>query len=172
MKKQLIGKGAFTKAYLGTDGNVYLNSSCPIKECMAQGWFPSSRVFPKIEKLDYQKYKMRYYPRVSRLKSELDPKEWEKYKNLRQIFNGSFMRKPLNSACLIEFWYKEFDKVQNKTLRQHLKDAIEACSNVSRAPDFEISPRNVTVSNGKLILLDVFFCRDELEKTRKPRRWA
>jgi len=46
---KLIGKGAFTKAYLMDDQTtVFLKSSCPIKEVMALGWFPDSSLFPVL----------------------------------------------------------------------------------------------------------------------------
>lgn len=49
---KLIGKGAFTKAYLLDNGRVQLHSCCPFKECMAHGWFPESDLFPKLTFVD------------------------------------------------------------------------------------------------------------------------
>ena len=68
---KLIGKGSFTKAYL-SNNEVYLDSCDPIKECISFGWFPESRLFPKIENDSKSgMYKMKYYPKVRSLKNNL-----------------------------------------------------------------------------------------------------
>lgn len=159
--RKLIGKGAFTKAYL-VDNHVELDSCCPIKECMAWGWFPDSPLFPKIEWIEHGKYRMKYYPHVSSLKQNLDPDQWEIYKTLRNFGYRSFAN---ISEAMFE-WIKIFETLENKELSATLIKAIEACGNYGTDVGFEISPRNVAVDNGKLILLDVFFSISTLRKIR------
>jgi hypothetical protein len=161
MKKgKLIGKGSFTYAYLREDGKVFLQSKCPIKECMAMGWFPDSNLFPQLERLgwsedrkeDFQDYRMDYYPKVKSLKNNLDKDQYQIYKDLRALSvpycdpQQSFFR-----------WHEEFDKLENEELREVMKEALDACGNYGTTIGFEISPRNVAVENGKLILLDCFY---------------
>ena len=47
----LIGRGTFSRAYLRRDGRVLLKSDDPMKEAMALGFFPRSRLFPRIERI-------------------------------------------------------------------------------------------------------------------------
>jgi hypothetical protein len=43
-------------------------------------------------------------------------------------------------------------------------DALDACANYGNDVCFEISPRNVAVKNGKLVLMDCFFMADKLQE--------
>lgn len=86
----LIGRGVFSTVYRKNAKTVLIKSVDPVKECMAMGWFPSSRMFPKIARvaiLDDDQgtalYEQRYYPKVKSLKAALKPMEWEFYKELR-----------------------------------------------------------------------------------------
>lgn len=155
---KLIGKGDFTRAYLQTNGKVFLKSVCPVKECMAHGWFPNSRLFPKIKQVNCDEhctmeYEMEYYPKVKSLKQNLDPKEYQMYKDLRALSIG-YTNNPHNFYHL---WYEQFETLKNKRLREAMIDALDGCSNFGSTVCFEISPRNVATKNGKLILLDCFF---------------
>jgi hypothetical protein len=152
-----IGKGASTTAY--KSGNtVYLKSDCPAKECMAHGWFPNSRLFPKVKFSDEPgfDYEMKYYPAVRSLKKALKPAEWDKYKVLRDIFDhNSYI--PL-SISLSRHWMDKFKTIKIKPLRLAMIEAMEAMMNYGENIGFEISPRNVRVSRaGNLILLDCFY---------------
>jgi len=166
---KLIGKGAFTKAYLIENNKVRLISCDPIKECMSFGWFPKSRLFPKIERIDsdeFSTYEMDFYPRVTSLKKELKPKEYEKYMELRNLeisytFNNHENRDQL---------YKAFKTIKNRTLKNVLIQALDACGNYGQDICFEISPRNVRVKNGNLILMDCFFIKSELTEIRTSKR--
>jgi len=72
---------------------------------------------------------------------------------------------------LKDAWYKEFSKVTNITLRNSLQEAIDACANYGSDIKFEISPRNVAVKNGNLILLDCFFVGSkQIEVTTSKRK--
>lgn len=163
---KLIGRGAFTKAYLRAhDNKVILESSCPIKECMSLGWFPDSELFPKITRVESEVYEMEYYPKVSSLKNNLNPDQYKIYKDLRNLYNKhQWNSNPYNSLSL---YYAEFEKLDNKELALLMQEAIEGCSNYGSDIAFEISPRNVAVKNGKLILLDVFYSISKLKQVQR-----
>ena len=154
---KLIGEGEFTRAYLRPDGKVLLKSICPIKECMSYGWFPESRLFPKLEHIDCDDhskfYLTEYYPKVSSLKDSLNEKHWAMYKELQKLPKGFGVYK----YDKLDFWRETFPTLKNKRLRDTMMEALDACSNYGTSICFEISPRNVATKNGKLILLDCFF---------------
>ena len=154
---KLIGKGNFTRAYLRQDGKVLLKSVCPIKECMSIGWFPESKLFPKLEYIDCDDhskfYLTEYYPKVSSLKNSLNKNHWAMYKELQQLQKCFGVYK----YDLLDYWQKTFPMIKNKKLRETMMEALDACSNYGTSIGFEISPRNVATKNGKLILLDCFF---------------
>lgn len=160
---KLIGRGAFTRAYLMESGKVLLKSCDPIKECMSLGWFPESPLFPLVERVDIQVYEMEYYPRVSSLKKNLDPDQWEIYKALSNLNVGI----PLRRADRYLAVHKAFDTLADEALRDTMKGALDACCNYGTDIGFEISPRNVATKEGKLILLDCFFSVVALEAVRK-----
>ena len=157
---KLIGTGKFTRAYLNEEKKVILKSVCPIKECMSLDFFPDSKLFPKVESLEYDlipTYKMEYYPRTRGLKKHLKPKQWEIYKQLREIYKGVNYDWSMRKSNVCE----QFKKLKNKRLRSVMIDAYYACRNYGTDICFEISPRNVGHKNGKLILLDVFYQRSQ-----------
>jgi hypothetical protein len=162
---KLIGKGTFTKAYLNDqDSLVYLVTNDVIKECMVHGWFPDSELFPVIDfsGLDPYDYKMKHYPRTRGLKSHLEADQYEIYKTLRGIktFTGD------NKFDSYSHYYNEFSKIEDESLQEVMIEALDACSNCGSDIGFEISPRNVAVDSGKLVLLDCFFVISDLIKTR------
>lgn len=168
---KLIGKGAFTKCYLNSCGESVTLITCdPIKECMANGWFPESELFPKVEHVDYCErtdqniYTMEYYPKTKGLKSVLDTDQWKIYQTLRKVMdNIGYCRNIDESYSKV---YEAFETIGDEDLREVMIEALEACTNYGSDVGFEISPRNVAVKNGKLILLDVFFMKSTLRKVR------
>jgi hypothetical protein len=66
----------------------------------------------------------------------------------------------------LSIWYKAFTKLENRKLSKVMCEAIEACANYGSAIGFEISPRNVAVNNGKLVLLDVFYSISKLREIK------
>lgn len=155
---KLIGRGAFTKCYK-VNNRVLLKSTCFIKECMSLGWFPNSSLFPKITKIGEGLYDMKYYQRIRSLKKSLIPQHYQYYQMLRKI----------NFDCTDFYKTREnFDKIPNKYLKNIMHSALDACSNYGDDVCFEISPRNVAVTNnGRLILLDCFFIRSQLKEKTK-----
>ena len=160
-----IGSGAFTKAYLMENGRVLLRSCDPIKEAMAYGWFPKSEYFPEVVVLDDGVYEMQYYPRVRSLKAALAPTQWEIYKSLRNIWNEH------RGKCRDYFdWYKVFEQEATDEFGvpadvvQIILEALDACSNYDQSVNFEISPQNVAVQDGQLVLLDCFYLQSALNE--------
>lgn len=162
---KLIGKGSFTKCYQLNDTTVLLKSEDPVKECMAYGWFPDSDLFPKVEFSSISGfYEMEFYPRVKSLKNNLDDDQYQIYKDLRlAMSNIDFV---LNIHDSYQKVYDAFDQLDNEELKEIMLEALDACTNCGSDVAFEISPRNVAVKNGKLILLDVFFMKSALNKVR------
>jgi hypothetical protein len=170
---KVIGRGAFTRCYDNGD-TVLLVSSCPVKECMSCGFWSDSDLFPAIERIDYkdnsQLFKMKKYNKQKSLKQSLLPEEYQKYKML-----CDFAKIWYSKTCNIKnqnLRHTEFCKlVQNSELTDELKNALlesaDGLANYTSNIGFEISPRNIAVDNGKLILLDVFFSVDHLINTRK-----
>lgn len=160
MKK--IGEGSFTKAYLMDDGRVFLDSCDPIKEVMAQGWFPNSNLFPKLKFFNNTigKYTMRYYPKQKSLKNTLKPSHYAFYKELRGIFQRSFYTE--------ETAVEHMKKIKCPRKRRIMIDAVEACMVFGPDVFFEISPRNVAVSDtGGLVLMDCFLLQSKLTEVSK-----
>lgn len=166
---KLIGKGSFSKVYRKSNTTVLIKSVDPVKECMALDWFPSSRLFPKVNRTGCGEYEMKYYPKVSSLKNTLKPKHYAFYNELRKIYGVHL--NPLNPYDRFDAWYKAFGKISCPRKRNIMREALGACTNFGTDVCFEISPRNVAVSNGNLILLDCFYMQSELNKVQSSRRW-
>ena len=174
---KLIGKGMFTKCYQLSSNRVLLKSTDPIKEALWFGEVDNFR-FPTLERRfdlesdvhDYRVYEMEYFPKMSSLKNNLDPSEWELYKLLHELdfaqagFQPSQrhlkMEHTDNLQMLIEESYLPTD------IKELLLEVINVIQNYTDAIAFEISPRNVAIYNGKLILLDVFFDIHTLHRKR------
>ena len=151
-----IGKGMFSKVYGETDSTVLINSSDPIKECNALWGLADSDLFPEIERIEYgcdsSLYRMKRYNKVRAPKKELLPDQYRIYTELRKLMRMSY-----------ENNYQFADCVNSLDLDEDTKESIicafESCMNYTDKVGFEISPRNIAVDEGKLILLDCFFDR-------------
>lgn len=169
--KKLIGSGTFTKCYKISDNEVELISNCAYKECMSFGWFPESRLFPTIKRLEGyinekgdSLYRMKFYERQRSLKNTLKPTQYTIYKTLRET-----MQNIKHSANIYDSYkntFEGFSTLKNKALRGIMLEALDACSNYGSDVGFEISPRNVAADNGNLILLDVFYSKKALKALR------
>lgn len=160
-----IGQGTFTKCYLNDDNKtVTLHSTDYIKECMSLNWFPESRLFPEITSNDDNSYTMEYYPRVRSLKNTLNERDWKLYQILRKL-TIQFSRNTHDSFSL---WHEQFKTIPDEyeEEREDIAGALDACGNYGSDIGFEISPRNVAVKDGQLIMLDCFFSISQLKSTR------
>jgi hypothetical protein len=170
MKMKLIGKGMFSNVYReGSSKTVVIHSSDPAKEALSFNWHRNaSGVFPKTERADFGVYKMEYFPRVS-LKSSLRPDQYALYKELRKTFDrlGGNMEYRRYNHTKYAALYCEMNnsEIPNK-VKNDILSYIDSLANYGSDICFEISPRNVAVKNGRLILLDCFFFKSELEKVR------
>lgn len=163
----LIGRGMFTRCYRYSKKEALCISCDPTKECIALGWTPTSRFIPEIEKLDYDGifslYKMPLYEKPKSLKGSLNKSDYRFYSDLRNLK----VDYDLNSHRWI---YNIVRAVEQSKLHYARKDLMisfaESMANFGHELRFEISPRNVAVKNGKLILLDVFFFADKMRAVR------
>lgn len=165
--KKLIGKGAFSKAYLRDDGQVEVHSTCMAKECYAL-FSQDNPLAPMISKHDTSRngtpvYLMPFYPRMRKPSAQLNPQALGLYKALRKLFNESY-----------GLDYYKLTKGLQALADAGTISATDAENVASLASDvgngidpstmrFEISPRNVSCDDqGNLILLDCFFCSKAL----------
>jgi len=170
-----IGRGSFTHAYLNDKGECILHSFDTMKLAVAENLFvPNHRMFPPIELTGEERFifgrwtkemKMEYLPRPKSLKNNLTPRQWRLYKALVVVMNSTCYKRACERAGEI---YKAFQSMPSefKGEKEALCDMIEGLRNYASEIGFEISPRNVTVKGGKLILLDCFFDIDLLMSTR------
>lgn len=175
----LIGRGMFSTVYRKNAKTVLIRSIDPVKECMAVGWFPSSRMFPKTTRvaiLDDDQgtalYEQRHYPKVKSLKAALKPAEWEFYRELRDnvwrrcnVFGNDQLKILASLQSLISNLPSKYARKKSALL-----DAIDALTNYGPDIRFEISPRNVAAHNGNLILLDCFFMAEKAKEVRTQQR--
>lgn len=166
-KMQRIGKGAFSIVYKKDEKTVFIKSKDNVKECMSMGWFPNTRMFPKIERVgvsdcgEFQFYEEKFYERKLAPKKDLLPDEYEFYQALRNLntrCDNNYMR--------LDHWRNQFDSLPAKFKRKKklLNEALDALSNYGTDICFEISPRNIAIHAGKLVLLDCFFFASALKK--------
>ena len=175
----LIGRGMFSTVYRKNAKTVLIKSIDPVKECMSMGWFPSSRMFPKTTRvaiLDDDQgaalYEQKYYPKAKSLKAALKPAEWEFYRELRKLQEHMHRRCHLTDYKILECLRSAISDLPSKYARKKsaLLGAIDALTNYGLDIRFEISPRNVAVHNGNLILLDCFFMAEKAKEVRTQQR--
>lgn len=167
--KKLLGRGTFTRAYLLESGEVELHSIDPVKECLALWGFGDSQLWPKIERIDYIDgvgvYRMPRYEKPKSLKKALNAHDWEFYKALRALPCSIGFEK---ESELKNRWHEKFDTLKNQfsDYVEALHEALDSLGNYGFDICFEISPRNVAVKDGNLILLDCFFLRSKLREAK------
>ena len=166
-------RGAFSKVYRMGEGTVRVVSSDPAKECMALWGFGNSDLWPSIERVatldGANVFIMPLYEQPKSLKTALMPDQYALYKALKASSENCFMGK--NQYDAPQHWHKVFNAglVEFPAAAEALSNAIDSLQNYGQDIRFEISPRNVAVKNGKLILLDCFFFASALEKTYKKK---
>lgn len=153
---KLIGKGLFSKVYKIDDETVFIKTTDSVKECLS--YVGGNDYFPVINRTDEQgEYTCRYYEKVSSLKNSLDPDQYKLYQELRKL--DTFTHNMFDG-------YSTFETVSDENLKECLHEVLGELSNYGSDIRFEISPRNVAVDNGKLVLLDVFFLQSEANAVR------
>lgn len=177
MKKKLFAKGLFTKAYLTEAGRVLLHTIDPIKNAIGEQLFlPTHRMIPQAEKIDsffngvndVFVLDMEYMPRPSSIKQNVSARQWRFYNLLRdvatKIVYGFYPTDYDRTAAI----YKQFEGLpyEFRSEREILIETLDGIKNYVDNVGFEISPRNVTVKGGKLVLLDCFFDPKTLRDTR------
>jgi len=173
--KKLIGKGFFTRCYDTQDGRVELHTFCNIKPAYAEWGVGDGRLFPVMEKIDtrYDRYDnaisvltCKKFPKVSSLKSALKPAHYALYRTLKSI--------AYRNVSTHDFYRAVKDsKSIHHAYKTDILTAIDDIHNYASFVGVEISPRNVAVDGGRLVLLDIFFDRDQVKairtnKVRKP----
>ena len=173
MRNQLlkpIGKGMFTQAFLNEKtGKAVLHSVCPIKEAFSE-WGVEHRLFPDIDCVDFfwrgddyvKVYEMKYFPKKRSIKKNITARQYELYKALRKI--GCSVNDNRYGDAMREAFSSLPSKFKQE--KEALLSALDIIINYTDYPCFEISPRNIAIQGGKLILLDCFFCRHALAKAR------
>lgn len=165
-----IGKGAFSTVYQKTAKKVLIKSNDHVKECMALGWFPETPMFPTIERVglsdccEWSFYEEKYYPKVKSIKNNLTAFEYEFYKALRALFNSNtYCQNPYDT---LDMWREKFESLPGKFHHKKamLLEALDGLSNYGTDICFEISPRNIAIHGKKLVLLDCFFMKSQLNR--------
>ena len=164
--KQLkqIGKGAFSTVYRKTEKTVLIKTIDNVKECLSWEWHELSYLLPKLKQINHSDdlkfsfYECKYYEKVSSLKNTLSISEYDFYKELRKI-----------STIKHNDYYKLFELFSALPAKYNKKKKIlllflDSLANYGSDICFEISPRNVAVEKGKLILLDCFYFHKQLKK--------
>lgn len=160
--KNLIGKGAFTKAYK-YKGRVYIKSADNAKECIAL-FCKGHRYLPAITRLEYLDdgsavYSMPFYNKLTKQHKAA----WKQYKILQHFFN--------HYNYDTEQILTNIDKLKTSAgLKNSLIRLIEMMANYNHYENLKLElPRyNLAVTkSGKLILLDIIFDVELLRITRK-----
>lgn len=175
-----IGRGLFSTAYLSERKTCILKSIDPVKAAIAEDiLIPNHRLFPKIKKIDsFFKdghnggiYEMEYLPRPKSIKNNVTPRQWRLYSWLRGVFESI---QEISYTMIGEWKIMKHQEELIRNCPREFKNESEAILEMINAlksyftfVGFEISPRNVSVKGGKLILLDCFFSVELLQELRK-----
>lgn len=175
---KLIGRGMFSRVYqsdeVGSD-HVIILSNDRAKEALSFNWHDNETgIFPTLEKVDYTGdffvYTQKFYPRIRAWKKALDADQYRLYCDLKEVFNDTCMNVK-NEYDRYYMLYNAFDKSPiREDYKQDILSMIDSLANFGADIGFEISPRNIAIENGKLILLDCFFFTTDLLKARKKSR--
>tara|TARA_R110000772_G_scaffold2089_3_gene7279 strand:+ start:12680 stop:13303 length:624 start_codon:yes stop_codon:yes gene_type:complete len=175
-----IGRGSFTTAYK-KENDCILHSIDTVKIAMAEGFTPDHRMFPKVEFLDsyfnadddrVNVLKMDYMPRPSSIKQNVTARQWRLYKWLESVFQTVLHSFDLGNYERMDLQYDLFRDCPSefKAESEAITEMLDGLRNYCNIVVFEISPRNVTVKGGKLVLLDCFFDLELLENVRRRER--
>jgi len=180
-KLKQIGKGGFSRCYELTPDTVLLESYDPVKAVMADGKFPKTKLFPKVERYAKKSktgssfYTMKYFTgrplRSTKkwLENNLKPFHYETYKDLYQLrIEVDLYIKGHKKENRQVIWNTAFESLSNKRLGELLVEANNECCKVAEKIMFDFEPKNVACDNGNLILLDCFCSATEFWKLNFP----
>lgn len=179
-----LGKGTFTKAYLGPGKQVYVISKDYAKEILANIHTPS-RYIPKVQSVgwagDAQVFKMPLY-RAPFRKAD-NPKAWAQMTQLKKCLDQArtnVMRSRGRNFSIYDghnINYELIECARKSGVTPGLVNALEILTsemaNYGADWTFEFPPRNLATTMTKsrtLVLLDVIFSQEEMAKLRKANR--
>lgn len=165
-----IGQGAFSKVYALNDKKVLIDTVCSAKLCLEDSYIEVKGVFPVLKRVWSNEvdnlFSCKRYEKVLAPKQVLKPEYYEVYKELRELQNTiSYVNK--TNYDVLE---TAFNTIKNRKYKKALLDMLVSLSGWGYDMRFEISPRNIAVNKGRLILLDVFYFHNELMEVRKEKK--
>lgn len=182
-KLKQIGKGGFSRCYELTPDTVLLESYDLIKAVMADGKFPKTKLFPKVERYNKKSktgssfYTMKYYKgRPSRstkkwLERSLKAFHYATFQDLNQLtIDVELYIKNNKKENRQVLWNDAFDSLANKRLGELLTLANDECCKVAENIMFDFAPKNLACDEGNLILLDCFCSSTEFWKLNFPEK--
>ena len=185
-----IGKGAFATAYADDDDNVYVTVPEDIydKEILADIHRddPENPHLPAVEHLGYTRTgKVFAMPLYRMPLRKADTHDWQAYQILRRCWQEAqtavYNRARAKGWNTIHMGHnvlaETVECAEQAGMSGPLLEAMEAlrdgASNYGASYTFEISPRNVgSDEDGNLVLVDVLFDMEKLERMRAAKRRA
>lgn len=177
IKIKYLNKGMFSKVHLNLEDKktVYIVTNDSVKEGLSQ--FCDNKHLPALERLGWIKDQVLYKSTLYLPLMASNKKNWNQLKLLKEAFDKVYYRQDLtgklhhiydnyNINCKI---IKQFKGTAS--IKKALEELNEAMSNYGSTYLFEFSKRNVFIDQGNnLILLDVMFDAEELQKIRTNKR--
>ena len=106
----------------------------------------------------FSTYKAKKYNKVSKIMGLLNDEHKNLYRELRKV-NSNYFGNYKGYSHL----NAEFDKLSiSEEHKEALREALDGLANYGQDMMFEISPRNIFIEDGQLILSDVFFMKSQL----------
>ena len=138
---------------------------------MAVEWFPESIHFPKIEEIEIKDnyyWKMKKYNKTKKIKGLLNDDDYKFYQELRKIFkNKPIIKNKYDNYIVLYELFSESSLTDDQ--KELMLNALSACSNYGSDVGFEISPRNIFIDDGNLILADCFYIISQAEEIRRKK---
>ncbi len=108
------------------------------------------------------------YNKTKKIKGLLNDQDYKFYTELRNIFKTKPIIK--NKYDSLDVLYKLFsESLLTDDQKELMLEALSACSNYGSDIGFEISPRNIFIENGNLILADCFYIISQAEEIRRKK---
>lgn len=175
----LSNNGAFSRVCVNPEkSSVYMISVCPIKRCIAEeNLYDEFDMLPQIHEVQNDQcsiiYKMPYYHTSRAVKKMLSDDQYDIYKMLVDLcdkFIATIQTPKHNNHNNYSILFNLFDQIENADVRDQMLGMLDCFANWTHKICFEISPRNVAEKDGKLVLLDCFYCVERLTEIRSGKR--